>query len=71
MIKRQISHSWALRTDPRLRPFIERIATEEVLRAADVVRILLIEGLERRGLLKRGDLAVDRQSADRRTGAAA
>jgi len=56
MIKRQISHSWILRTDPRLKPYIEQIATQEVLRAADVVRMILVEGLERRGVLKRSDL---------------
>jgi hypothetical protein len=63
MINRRISHSWAVRTDPRLKPYIEQIAAQEVLRAADVIRILLVEGLQRRGVLQRGDLAADRPEA--------
>jgi hypothetical protein len=55
-----IRHTWALRTDPRLRPFVERVADEECLRVSDIVRIAIIEHLERRGLLQRAQLVVDR-----------
>jgi hypothetical protein len=63
MHKRQITHTWAVRCDPRLKVYIERLAAQEVLRSADVVRMILVEGLERRGVLKRSDLAADRTEA--------
>ena len=52
-----IRHTWALRTDPRLRPFVEQIAHAEALRVSDIVRLAIIEHLERKGVLKRADLA--------------
>jgi hypothetical protein len=57
-----IRHTWALRTDPRLRPFVEQVADAECLRVSDIVRLAIIEHLERRGVLKRADLA-DRTEA--------
>jgi hypothetical protein len=57
-----IRHTWALRTDPRLRPFVEQVADAECLRVSDIVRLAIIEHLERRGVLQRADLVADRQS---------
>jgi Ribbon-helix-helix protein len=62
MIVRNITHTWAVRTDPRLKPLIEQIAAQELLRTSDVVRQLLVEGLQRRGVLKAADLSTGRRT---------
>jgi hypothetical protein len=55
--------TWPLRLDPRLKPVVERIATKELRRSTDMVGLLIVEALERRGVLQRSDLAVDRTEA--------
>jgi hypothetical protein len=57
-------YTWPVRADARLRPLVERAAAAELRKPSEMIRILIIEGLESRGLLQRGDLAAaDRPKA--------
>jgi hypothetical protein len=59
-----VRQSWAFRTDPRLRPYVEKIAASECIRPSDVVRRAIVEYLVRNGALRRAsDLAADRTEA--------
>jgi hypothetical protein len=52
-------YTWPVRADKRLRPFVERAAAAELRNPSEMIRLLIIEGLERRGLLRRADLVAD------------
>jgi hypothetical protein len=57
-------HYWALRTDRALKPIIEQVAAAELRTPSAMLRTLIIESLERRGLMQRPALPVDRGSSD-------
>jgi hypothetical protein len=57
-------YTWPVRADARLRPLVAQAAAAELRKPSEMIRILIIEGLERRGLMQRADLVVaDRTEA--------
>jgi hypothetical protein len=55
-------YAWLVRADHRLRPLVEQAAAADLRKPSEMIRVLIIEGLERRGLMQRPDLPADRQS---------
>jgi hypothetical protein len=51
---------WPVRADPRLRPLVEAAAAAELRKPSEMIRVLIVEGLERRGLMQRPELIADR-----------
>jgi hypothetical protein len=51
---------WPVRADQRLRPLVEQAAAAELRKPSEMIRVLIVEGLERRGLMQRPDLPTDR-----------
>jgi hypothetical protein len=61
-------NTWPVRADMRLKPLVDQAAAAELRKPSEMIRVLIIEGLEARGLLVRADLTAD-LGADRREAA--
>jgi hypothetical protein len=59
-----VRHTLAFRTDPRLKPYVDKVAAIECMRPSDVIRLAIVEYLERKGVLKRSDLARSTEASE-------